>query len=45
MLKFGIATEEEVQASTLQQGLREEATRLHSVSMALGLMNAWTHVA
>jgi SAM-dependent methyltransferase len=45
MIKFGIATEEEVQTTTLEQRLREEAARLQSVAMALGLMNVWTHVA
>jgi SAM-dependent methyltransferase len=45
MVKFGIATEDEVQATTLEQRLREEATRLQSVAMTLGLMNVWTHVA
>jgi SAM-dependent methyltransferase len=45
MVKFGVATEEEVQAETLEKRLREEAARLHSVSMALGLMNVWTRVA
>ena len=45
MVKFGIATEEEVQVKTLEKRLREEAARLQSVSMALGLMNVWTRVA
>ena len=45
MVKFGIATEEEVQVKTLQKRLREEAARLPSVSMALGLMNVWTRIA
>lgn len=40
-----IAIEEEVQARTLEKRLREEAARLQSVSMALGLMNVWTRVA
>ena len=45
MVKFGIATEEEVQVKTLEKRLREEAAQLQSVSMALGLMNVWTRVA
>jgi SAM-dependent methyltransferase len=45
MVKFGVATEEEVQAETLEKRLREEAVGLQSVSMALGLMNVWTRVA
>jgi SAM-dependent methyltransferase len=45
MVKFGIATEEEVQAKTLEQRLREEAARLQSISMATGLMHVWTRVA
>jgi SAM-dependent methyltransferase len=45
MIQWGIATEEEVQVKTLEQRLREEAVRLHSVSMSLGLMNVWTRVA
>jgi hypothetical protein len=45
MIQWGIATEEEVQANTLQQRLREEAARLQSVSMSLGLMNVWTRIA
>jgi SAM-dependent methyltransferase len=45
MIQWGIATEEEVQANTLEQRLREEAARLQSVSMSLGLMNVWTHIA
>jgi SAM-dependent methyltransferase len=45
MVKFGVATEEEVQVKTLEKRLREEAARLQSVSMALGLMNVWTRVA
>ena len=44
MVSFGIATEEEVQVKTLEQRLREEAARLHSVSMSLGLMNVWTRL-
>ena len=44
MVQLGIATEEEVQAETLEKRLREEAARLHSVSMALGLMHVWTRV-
>ncbi len=44
MVKFGVATEEEVQVKTLEKRLREEAARLQSVSMALGLMNVWTRV-
>jgi hypothetical protein len=34
-----------VQVKTLEQRLREEAARLQSVSMSLGLMNVWTRVA
>ena len=45
IVKFGIATEEEVQARTLEKRLREEAARLQSVSMALGLMHVWTRIA
>jgi SAM-dependent methyltransferase len=45
MIQWGIATEEEVQVKTLQKRLREEAVRLQSVSMSLGLMNVWTRVA
>jgi SAM-dependent methyltransferase len=45
MVKFEIATEDEVQVTTLEQRLREEATRLQSVSMALGLMQVWTRLA
>jgi ubiquinone/menaquinone biosynthesis C-methylase UbiE len=45
MVRFEIATEEAVQVQTLQQRLREEAARLHSVSAALGLMHVWTRVA
>jgi len=33
-----------VQIHTLEQRLREEAARLHSVSMALGLMHIWTRL-
>ena len=44
MVQLGIATEEEVQVHTLEQRLREEAARLQSVSMALGLMNVWTRL-
>ena len=45
MIQWGIATKEEVQANTLEQRLREEAARLQSVSMSLGLMNVWTRIA
>jgi SAM-dependent methyltransferase len=45
MIQWGIATEEEVQVKTLEKRLREEAVRLQSVSMSLGLMNVWTRVA
>jgi len=45
MVTFGVATEEEVQVQTLEKRLREEAARLQSVSMALGLMHVWTRVA
>ena len=45
MVQFGIATEEEVQARTLEKRMREEAAGLQSVSMALGLMNVWIRVA
>lgn len=45
MIQWGVATEEEVQVKTLEQRLREEAARLHSVSMSLGLMNVWTRLA
>lgn len=45
MIQWGVATEEEVQVKTLEQRLREEAARLQSVSMSLGLMNVWTRVA
>jgi ubiquinone/menaquinone biosynthesis C-methylase UbiE len=45
MIQFGIATADEVQATTLEQRLRDEAARLQSVSMVLGLMHVWTHVA
>jgi ubiquinone/menaquinone biosynthesis C-methylase UbiE len=44
MVQFEIATEEEVQITTLEQRLRAEAARLHSVSMAFGLMHVWTRV-
>ena len=33
-----------MQIHTLEQRLREEAARLHSVSMALGLMHIWTRL-
>jgi len=45
MIRFGIATEEEGQARTLEQRLREEAARLQSVSMATSLMHVWTRLA
>jgi SAM-dependent methyltransferase len=45
MVQFGIASEEGVQARTLEQRLREEAARLQSVSMDYGLMNVWTRLA
>ncbi len=45
MIQWGIATEKDVQIETLEQRLREEARRLHSVSMSLGLMNVWTCLA
>jgi SAM-dependent methyltransferase len=45
MVQFGIANEEEVQVTTLEQRLREEAAQLQSVSMDYGLMNVWTRLA
>jgi SAM-dependent methyltransferase len=45
MNQWGVATEEKVQVKTLEQRLREEAARLQSVSMSLGLMNVWTRRA
>jgi SAM-dependent methyltransferase len=45
MVQFGIASEEEVQVTTLEQRLREEAAQLQSVSMDYGLMNVWTRLA
>jgi ubiquinone/menaquinone biosynthesis C-methylase UbiE len=45
MVQFGIATADEVQATTLEGRLRDEAAALQGVAMALGLMHVWTHVA
>lgn len=45
MIQLGVATEEEVQIQTVEKRLREEAASLQSVSMSIGLMNAWTHLA
>jgi SAM-dependent methyltransferase len=45
IIKFGIATEEEVQIETLLQRLREEAATRPGAVMAHGLMNVWTRLA
>ncbi|HEU5439159.1 MAG TPA: class I SAM-dependent methyltransferase [Ktedonobacterales bacterium] len=45
ILTFGIATEEEIQAETLLQRLREEAAARQNVVMIHGLMNVRTRIA
>jgi 2-polyprenyl-3-methyl-5-hydroxy-6-metoxy-1,4-benzoquinol methylase len=44
ILKFGIATQEEVQVETLLQRLREEAATRQNVIMLHGLMNVRTRI-